>query len=168
LTACAQVQSMGASQVICCDMNATRAEVARQFGATHITVPESLAEAVRSATDSYGVDVALEITGAPAAFVDGLAQLRIGGTYVLVGAVYTAPPVSISIELLVRRQLTLRGVHNYAPHDLLAAVRFLDANRHYPFASLVSEWVPLAEADRAFRAAEGSGALRIGVRALTP
>lgn len=168
LTACAQAQSMGAAQVICCDMNASRLEKAQRFGATHITAPEGLAETVRAATDGYGVDVALEITGAPAAFVDGLAQLRIGGTYVLVGAVYTAPPVSISIESLVRRQLTLRGIHNYAPQDLLAAVRFLDANRHYPFASLVSEWIPLAEADRAFQVAEGSAGLRIGVRATTP
>ncbi|MBX3412117.1 MAG: zinc-binding dehydrogenase [Pirellulales bacterium] len=164
LTACAQASAMRASQVICCDMNRARLDRAREFGATHTATPDELSETVRQATEGYGVDVALEITGAPAAFVDGLAQLRLGGTYVLVGAVYTAPPVPISVESLVRRQLTLRGVHNYAPQDLLAAVRFLDANRQFPFASLVSDWLPLAEADRAFHAAEEAAALRIGVR----
>jgi len=165
LTACAQARSMGASQVICCDLNAARLAKAMEFGATHLATPDELADTVRRATEGYGVDFALEITGAPAAFVAGLEQLRIGGTYVLVGAVYTAAPVPVSIEMLVRRQLTLRGVHNYAPEDLLAAVRFLDAHRNYPFASLVSEWLPLAAADRAFQAAEGANALRIGVRA---
>lgn len=165
LTACAQARSLGAAEVICCDLQRARLDRAMEFGATRVATPGELADTVRGATVGYGVDVALEITGAPAAFVDGLAQLRIGGTYVLVGAVYTMPPVPVSIEMLVRRQLTLRGVHNYAPEDLLAAVRFLDAHREYAFESLVAEWLPLAEADRAFQVAERADALRIGVRA---
>jgi len=164
LTTCAQARAAGADVVICCDPNRERLALAERFGATHLATPDDVGEVVKQATEGYGVDAAFEITGSPAAFADGLERLRIGGVYVLVGAVYTSPPVPVTVETLVRRQLTLRGVHNYAPEDLVAAVRFLDAERQYPFDEMVGRWYPLAEADRAFQEAAAITALRVGVR----
>lgn len=165
LTACAMARAAGAVEVICCDVAPGRLALAEAFGATRAALPPDLDAAVANATGRYGVDVALELSGSPAAFEAGFPRLRIGGTYVLVGAVFPTEPVPVAMEAIVRRQLSLRGVHNYAPEDLAAAVRFLAGAERYPFASLVADWVPLVDAARAFEVARRGDALRIGVRA---
>jgi len=82
-------------------------------------------------------------------------MVRTGGTFVVVGAVFPAPPVELYLEQLVRRQLTLRGIHNYAPRHLLQAVQFLESqHRTYPFASLVAQWQPLTQIAQLLRALE--------------
>jgi alcohol dehydrogenase len=110
------------------------------------------------------VDVAIEMTGAPAAFEAALPCLRIGGTYILIGAVYPSRPVEVAMETIVRRTLTLRGLHNYGPDDLVDAVRFLAGASAYPFEELVEDWFPLAEANAAFQRSSDPGVLRVGVR----
>ncbi len=66
-----------------------------------------------------------------------------GGTIVLVGATYPVRPIRLAMEDVVRRCLTIRGLHNYAPRHLRAAIEFLDAHPEYPFESLVAAWNPL-------------------------
>ena len=164
LTACAMARTAGAAEVICCDVNRDRLARAEAFGATRAILPADLAAAVAGATGRYGVDTAFELSGSPDAFEAGFPLLRIGGTCVLVGAVFPTRPVPLAMEAVVRRLLTIRGVHNYAPEDLAIAVRFLVGADRYPFASLVADWVPLADADRAFETALRTGATRVGVR----
>jgi len=119
---------------------------------------------VRSTTGKYGVDVALELSGSPSAFGTGAPQLRTGGVYVLIGGVFPAPPVAVQIEDVIRRVLTIRGVHNYLPDDLGTALAFLTENQRLPFASLIADWLHLAEADEAFRRAKDPAVFRIGIR----
>ena len=90
--------------------------------------------------------------------------VRVGGTIVLVGATYPARPVPIAMEDVVRRCLTIRGRHNYAPRHLVAAIAFLDAHPEYPFARLVSGWEPLDRVAEAIASGPGRDALRLGVR----
>ena len=47
-----------------------------------------------------------------------LALVRLGGTVVLAGAVANCDPVALDPESIVRRMITVRGVHNYHPRDL--------------------------------------------------
>jgi threonine dehydrogenase-like Zn-dependent dehydrogenase len=69
-----------------------------------------------------------------------------GGTLVLVGAVFPTVPVSLLPEQIVSPQLTVRGIHNDAPRHLVQAVEFLTAQHpRYPFASLVREWHSLSD-----------------------
>jgi hypothetical protein len=83
----------------------------------------------------------------------------------LVGSVAPLGTVAIDPEQVVRRLLTIRGIHNYAPRHLLSAVRFLAVQgRESPFATLVERWHPLADAEAALADAVRSGAVRIGVR----
>ncbi len=95
----------------------------------------------------------------------GLKLLRIGGHYVLVGAVFPSSPLALDPEAVIRRLLNIHGLHNYTPADLADAVAFL-AQHHarYPFAELVTDSFPLAEADRAFQHAIETRALRVAVR----
>jgi len=56
-----------------------------------------------------------------------------------------------------------RGIHNYPPRHLVAAVDFLQKTT-YPFASLVGGWIPLSDAATAFQRAADPRVFRIGVR----
>lgn len=163
LTACAMARWAGAAEVICCDPAANRLERATAFGAGTVVLPQDLSTSLSRVTNGYGVDVALELSGSPIALEAGLPLLRIGGTYILVGAVFPTRSVALEPEKVVRRQLTIRGVHNYAPQDLATAVQFLSEAKAYPFESLVPNWTNLREVNRAFEQARRPEVFRAGV-----
>ncbi len=163
LNAGAMLRDAGASQIVCCDTDPARATRALDFGATHAVTPDQL-PALRHAAFPRGFDAALEFSGASAAVTTALDSLRIGGTALLVGTVLTCPSVPLDPEMIVRRMLTLRGLHNYAPQDLVTAVDFLTAAQHrYPLASLIAESYPLSAIDAAFEAATQRPGFRIAV-----
>ena len=168
LTACAMARARGAREVIACDLDTARLAAAERFGATRCVIADdadALKAAVDTATDGRGVDLALELSGAAAAMEAGLDLLRIGGRYVLVGAVFPGPDIAVSPESVIRRLLSIHGLHNYTPADLAKAVAFLaDNHARYPFAELVAETFPLSEADAAFQHAVQGRAHRVAVR----
>ena len=168
LTACAMARCGGAREVIACDVDPHRVELAAGFGATRSVLVgwdgEELAGVVKDRTEGRGVDLAIDMSGAPSAMESGLDLLRIGGRYVLVGAVFPSRPLSISAETMVRRLLTIQGIHNYAPQDLAAAIDFLDQNhQRYPFVDLISETFPLTRVEAAFQYAVEQRPLRVAV-----
>jgi alcohol dehydrogenase len=166
VTAIAWSRSLGAESVIACDTNPGRLAVAETFGATRACGLEELADRVSADTGGYGVDVAFEMSGSPQALESILPLLRLGGIAVLVGSVFPGRPVAIAGEQMVRRCLTLRGIHNYAPRHLRAALEFLAANPQFPFSKLVAGWRPLSELSEAIAAgaSPAAGGLRIGIR----
>lgn len=168
LTAAAMARSMGATNVIVCDLSDDRLALSKEFGATHTvnvaTDGGRLAEVVRAATAGRGADLAVELSGAASAVEAGPHLLRIGGRHVLVGSVSKSRDAALNPELIVRRMLTVQGVHNYTPADLLAAVRFIaEHHSRYPFERLVGSTWPLSAAEDAFRAAISRGDLRVAV-----
>lgn len=165
LTACAMASAAGASHVVAVDVTESRLQRAAAFGATQTVLPNTTGETMRSVTGGYGFDIVLELSGSTEAFHLGWEALRIGGTMVLVGSVFPAPPVPVALEQMVRRNVTLRGIHNYAPKDLATAVEFLANNQgRYPFAELVSEWYSLEQVTSALTAGRDPAKIRVGVR----
>jgi alcohol dehydrogenase len=163
LNACAMLRESWASHVVCCDTDPARAKRALDFGATHAVTPAEL-PALRSTAFPRGFDAALEFSGASVAVTTAIDSLRIGGTALLVGTVLTCPSVPLDPEMVVRRMLTIRGLHNYAPLDLVTAVDFLAAAQHrYPLASLIADSYPLDAINSAFRAATQRPGFRIAV-----
>jgi putative phosphonate catabolism associated alcohol dehydrogenase len=166
LTVCAMARSEGAANIVCVEPQTERRARAQSFGATHAISPDELPDTAKSITAGRGVDAVFEVSGSAAAFRAAWPTARIGGTFVVVGAVFPTPPVELPLEQLVRRHLTLRGIHNYSPRHLLRAVEFLDKHgQTYPFATLVAQWHPLANVEQAFQAARDSNKIRVGVRA---
>jgi len=164
LTACAMAHARGAKSVLCIDPQPDRRSRAIEFGATMSVAPEDAEMAIQEATGGHGVNVALEISGTNAGFQACWDAVRIGGIIVLLGAVFPSPGIALTQEQIVRRNLTIRGVHNYAPRHLAQAVEFIRANhRKYPFDSLVSTWFPLSRAREAFHCAEAATAVRVGI-----
>ena len=166
LTTAAMARWSGAAEVIVCEVHEHRRLLARQFGATRVCGPHELAETVREATGGMGVDTAVEVSGAPAAFECIWPVLRLGATAVLVGSVFPSAPVGLALEQVVRRNLSIRGIHNYAPQHLVRAVEFLkSAADDYGFEGLVAGWYPLQAIHDAIAAAANPQAIRIGVLA---
>jgi len=169
LTACAMLNASGARKVLAADTALGRAKASLAFGAHDFfdaSLPlDSFSEAVREASEGYGVDIVLDLAGANSAAERSLASLRPGGLCLLVGAVFPQDPLPVSTEDLVRRRLTMRGIYNYAPADLLRALDFLasDAAR-YPLADLVETSFPLDEVNQAFEYAETAARYRVAVR----
>ena len=109
--------------------------------------------------------MAVEASGSPHAVASALTRLGVGGVAVLVGSVSPAPAVPVDAESVVRRLVTVRGVHNYAPRHLVEAVRFVE-RRHlaWPLAALVGDEVALADLDAGLGRAASAGAVRVAVR----
>ena len=125
---------------------------------------EALRGILAEMTDGRGADVGFEMSGAPSAVSALIETLRIGGLGVLVGSVSPADPVRLAAEDLVKRSLTLRGVHNYAPEDLAVAIDFLELFHHrYPFAELVTPAFSLDEIEAAFGHALSGKDLRVAI-----
>lgn len=165
LTACAMLHTEGAGRVVCIDPSEERLDRARTFGASTTAVPGVLPDLRDRLTSGCGFDVVLELSGSSAAVDSAWQAARIGGVIVLVGSVAPGRPLNWDPEQIVRRQLTIRGVHNYAPRHLVRAVEFLvEHHQRYPLAELVASWHPLQEVSTAFARSADPAAVRVGVR----
>jgi putative phosphonate catabolism associated alcohol dehydrogenase len=163
LTACAWIAANGCI-AIACDRDELRLSQAKRFGATLTSKPETLLELVRANTEGRGADLTLELSGSASAARLSLQVPRLGGTTLWIGAVAPTEPVSILPEELVRRCLTVIGIHNYAPIDLASAIAFLAGNHtRFPFAELVSQSFPLDSASIALEFAEKERPIRVAI-----
>lgn len=165
LSACAMSREAGAGRVWAMDIVGDRLETSLRFGVDAYLDARLPADDTTDWVSKHGgVDVVIETSGVASAMEMGLALLNIGGISVWVGAVYTQRSLQLEAEQVVRKILTIKGLHNYTPKDLATAVRFVVANQHrYPFEELVGEEFRLSELDRAFSAANELGYYRVGV-----
>lgn len=168
LVAVAMCRDKGAARVAAMDADPSRLEWAMRFGAD-IGIPASdflrPADAVGPGSDHQPFDRVLDFTGHPDILRRGVDSLGTGGSAIWVGSTYPQPPVQIDAESIVRRLLTIRGLHNYIPDDLLAAVDFME-RRHasMPFDALVSGDFALKDVEEAFRCAITDNPCRVGIR----
>ena len=165
----ALAKEAGAGLVKVADNDAVRAEAARRFGADAVfaqsTEPEAVAAWARETAGGDGVDVAFEVCGDPRAATAALDTLRIGGRLLVAGLVTPGSGFVIDGNMLTRRYLAIRGIHNYHPAHLGKGLAFLAATADkYPYASLVSPVLELGEIQRAFGLAEQRVSVRVGVR----
>ena len=105
LTAAAMCRTRGARAVIVSEPDTKRRALAAAFGASVAVDPGELEELLAERTGGRGADLALEVSGAASAVRDSFERIRIGGTAVLVGSVFPAPPMPLEAEWIVRRNL---------------------------------------------------------------
>jgi len=165
LTACAFANERPARTVVCIERNLHRRQLAKQFGATHTAEPNTVTLDPNDAVTPYGFDVVLECSGTNDGALEALRLARIGGRIILVGAVFPSQPAPIVLETIVRKQLSIHGVHNYQSHDLLAAVDFM-AKHHqdFPFAQLIENCYGLEDIQTAINAAQDPRNIRVAIR----
>ncbi|KLU06923.1 Threonine dehydrogenase [Rhodopirellula islandica] len=167
LTAAAQCREAGAARIVVADPNEERAKLALAFGATDVLASDSAEQRqarLLELTAGRGVDLAIDFAGVTTAVEACLESVRLGGCVMLVGSVFPSDPVALYPEQVVRRMLTLRGLHNYLPRDLDSGLQFLERNhQRFPFESLVGKRFSLADVDQAFEFAMQQRPVRVAV-----
>ena len=125
---------------------------------------DQLQRSLKSETSHSQFDVVLELSGASAAVETACKLADVGAHVILVGTVMPSPDIHLDPEQIVRRWLTIKGVHNYAPQDLVTAVEFLEQNHHaFPFEGLVEHRFPLGEIAAAMEFAERERPVRVAI-----
>jgi alcohol dehydrogenase len=170
LAAAAMCREAGAAAVVVSDPQPARRQLALEFGATHSCGPlvgesgeaEHVATLRRELTEGRGFDVIVDMSASAPTIERAIDWLRVGGDLILVGSVADSPPVRWDPQQLVRKMLTIRGIHNYNGDDFRAAVRFVHAQRDcYPWQKLFSQPFSLDHADAAFAAAMSGEHIRV-------
>lgn len=169
LYGCAIARARGARIVIGLDNVASRRDLGLRFGADLALDPAAMDEAelvkrVRDACRPDGADAVIEVCGYPEVIPSGLQFLRVGGRYTLGGVVNPDSFVRFDANLLLRKLVTLRGVHNYHPRHLIQALDFVVSNRErFPFRDLVDGKYRLDEVGRAMHDAAQRKVLRAAI-----
>ena len=168
LTAAAQISDAGAKNVVVVDPLDSRRHLAMSFGATHqisASAPKAVASLLASITQKRGADITLDFAGVTSAIEMCIRSVRTGGCALLAGSVFPSPKISVDPEYLVRRMLTLRGLHNYLPSDLDHALQFLArAQNRFPFEQLIEQTFPLEHTGQAFKYAKTYQPVRVAIR----
>lgn len=155
LYAAAICKVRGARRVIGLDSVAARRELALRFGVD---------EALDALINPDSADVVIEVCGDPGVIPAGIELLRTGGRYVLGGVVNPESFVRIDANQVLRKLLTLRGVHNYHPRNLPEALDFVVANRsRFPFHDLVDGKYRLEQVGQAMKDAAERKVLRAAI-----
>ncbi len=91
-------------------------------------------------------------------------MLRTGGCYVIGGLVNPDSTLTLDGNEIVRRWITIKGVHNYHPRHLVQALDFVMSNRErFPFAEMVDSRFSLDQLDEAFACAADRSVLRAAI-----
>ncbi|MGG5598888.1 zinc-binding dehydrogenase [Myroides sp. DF42-4-2] len=166
LSATAMATTLGAKHVLLCDINPTRLALGEEFGATTTLLNTLDTTAKKQLLDeaNLSLDIVIDTTGMPAVMEEGIELLGIGGISIWIGAVFNQEATPINAEKIVRKLLTIRGLHNYTPQDLSTAIDFLTQNhQRFPFDKLVSAQYHLSELASAFDTANSGQHFRVGI-----
>jgi threonine 3-dehydrogenase len=131
LFAVAIAKACGATAVYAADVNDYRLRLARSMGATETYNPRtggrSLGEWVLEANEGFGVDVALEMSGSPAAVQGAFQAVRNGGRVTLFGI--PSRPIELDLaEGIIFKGITIHGVTGRRLFDTWYRTRwFLEA-----------------------------------------
>lgn len=167
LYGCALLRERGLRQIFCTDVDEGRLVNVPLFGgipvrsgfSDHAWEREKILEAAPN-----GVDAVIEVAGDSSVVPEGIELLRAGGLYLLAGMVHPETPLQLTGEQIVRKCLTLQGVHNYGPCHLDRALEFLERTAgRYPYETLVSPPFKLEDLEAALETALSLKWLRVAV-----
>ena len=144
----------GCSKVIISDISEEKLAIAGQYdGVFPVNVSkEDLLTRVHEETNSWGVDVVFEASGAEAAFKDIVRLIRIGGSIVLVGMPAKKPEFDVNAAIC--REVRIETVFRYA--NVFDRALSLIASGKVDLKPLISDTFTFEQSIEAFeRAAEG-------------
>ncbi len=155
----------GARMVAVTEVDATRAALASQLGATAVLDParDNVSVALADLTDGLGPDVIYICTGAPGPFRDAVSLVRKGGQIFILGM--CVEPVDMDFMTVALSDLCIEG--SLAGRDSFPAAIDWIAQRRVQVDPLVSHEITLDQVvPRGFNVLDtpGSGAVKILVR----
>ncbi len=159
LYGCAILRSRGVGRVVVVDTNPDRLALVEAFGG------EPVLGSADGAVHEGHADAIFEVAGTSEVIREGVRLLRPGGFYAFIGMVHPATDLGLTGEAVVRRCLTIRGFHNYAPRHLIRAIGFLHERRLlHPWEAFVSPAFPLGQLSMAFAEARKQVWHRVSVQ----
>jgi threonine dehydrogenase-like Zn-dependent dehydrogenase len=155
LAAVLACREVGAGTIIVTGLaaDAPKFEVARTFGADHtIDVEnEDAIKRVKEITGGRGADVVVDVSAyATAPVADALSMARPGGTVVLAGVKGFKAVERFVSDLVVMKELTIRGAIGVTSSGYRQAIRLIESGR-VPIELMHTHDFPLAEAELAIR-----------------
>lgn len=168
---CSMAKYLGAANVIAVDIDETRLETARRFGADFTVKASDNSEVLKkdiaeqADNNLIRISAVLELSGSALAMETTINLLDIGGIAVLIGATFPQREIKIDAEKIIRRIWTIKGLHNYNSKDLVTAVDFIENNyKTYPFEELIHDKFSLKTTHEAFEYAVKNNPHRVGIR----
>jgi threonine 3-dehydrogenase len=141
----------GARTIIATDISDYRIRFARQLGADHIVNPkkQDLVETVRDITHGAGVDVLLEMSGAPGAIVQGMSLVKFAGVVVAFGL--PSKPFEFDISnLVIFKGITVYGIIGRKMWKTWEQMEDLLNRGRVDLSPIVTHTFKLEEFDKAF------------------
>lgn len=127
------------------DGESSRLEMAKKFGADHLinmneyNTVNDRERKIYELTAGRGADIAMELTGVPAAFIEGIKLIRKGGKYISIGNI-AGGTVNVEPGEITRKAITLFAVSRYEPYFLNKTLQFLSEHiDKYPFEEIVGK-----------------------------
>lgn len=163
LSAVVLAKRQGCGRVIVFEPNRDLHQRCLDFGADAVYTPndDTAVQSIQGWSDDRGVDLALELAGSTDAANMALESLRLGGTLMLAGTVFPSPPIKIDPDQIVRRCLTIKGLHNYRPEDLVEAARcVIETQDTVPWSKLFGGEFRLDDCESAVAFAKDNPGLR--------
>lgn len=165
----AMCKEAGAVTILATDVNGDRLGQSKSFGVDKTFLLKGdtteVEDLLKAEFNRNGVDVVFDMSGSPDAMEFGIRSLAIGGIAVWIGGVFHARPVQVDAEQIVRKLITVKGLHNYNYDDFISATNFIkDSYKKYPFSDIVSREFSLKDAQEAFQFAVDHKPLRVGIR----
>ena len=91
-------------------------------------------------------------------------MLRTGGIYVIGGLVNPDAMLTLDGNSILKKMLTIKGIHNYHPRHLIQALDFVMSNQdRFPFREIVDSKFTLDQIDTAFAKAADLSVLRAAI-----
>lgn len=151
LMAIAVAKAAGARSIYASDISAYRLDLARKMGAD-LTVnsrDQDLRSVVLEASGGEGVDVLLEMSGAPAAIRDAFALLKAGGHAVLLGL--PSAPFEFDLgNLVIMRNVFVHGIAGRKLWETWYEIRGLLRGGAVNLEPLITHRFKLEDFDKAF------------------
>ncbi len=155
LTSVVACREAGAERIIVTGLeaDARKLELARTFGADHtIDVDnEDAVQRVKALTGGRGADVVVDVSAyATRPVADALSMVRRGGTIVLAGVKGFKPVDGFVSDLVVMKEITVRGAFGVTSSGYRKAIRLIESGR-VPLELMHTHDFALADAELAIR-----------------
>ena len=158
LAAVLAASRLGAEKIIVSGLSrdAKRLEIAREFGAD-VTIDvenEDLIETVYDATNGKGVDLALDLAGAPMAIVNGIRCVKKTGMVVFAAG---APIENFPANEMTSKRVTLKAARGHSYQAVETAIEFISSGE-YNLDLMATHQFGLDNVDLAIKSIGGEGA----------
>lgn len=173
LASCAIARQMGANKIFVTDVTVKggidKLALAKKMGADAVfdvaseDGQKALAETVKSETDDTGVDVVFEMSGSYAAYATALANIRMGGVFLLLGL----PAGKFELDFtnqVIFKGLRVQGIYGRRVFDTWNLMRYLLAKglqEKILGSGMITHELPLSDFEQGFQALINGQAIKV-------